>query len=512
MNRFSFVLVCWCLLAPLQSCMTLISAGVNAVVAARNDKLQKMYDLENRATVNARLGNYESAKEDFASASAIAESFNSPDHVIFTNIGLARIYVAQDSIIDAQSVWSKAISANMKDENLQNGMQLLKRLDSLTRKNVPNNASTHYQRGLTKLNLGLYEKASQDFTEAIRQDGKFDTAYYGRTSAISREIAAMKEPIQLISSPSFAVTLDSNKRNQYIATLLSDSKYLLSKNPNDILALQYKAIANEESGSMSEAIDDLRKVTELAPEAAEYYAQKGALHFRCKQYAQSETEYSRAIQKSSPVPTGYLITRSMIREKLNRLAEAKEDANQALKQERSTETYTQRAYVNLKLKEFAASKDDFMACAEWQQSKGENAENSKSAANAVQTIVDMNAEIGRNAKESGYFIRRGQNYYWLNHPSAAVEDLTQAITLNPQSAEAYNLRGLVKHRQEEYRSAIDDFTESLNRQEDKFVYYHRYQSRQLLGGQKEAGCSDLKAAVKLGYKEIEGLFKMNCGM
>lgn len=512
MYRSFIVLVSGCLLPLLQSCLTLASVGVNALTDARNAKIKSMYELENRATVNARMANYQSAKEDFASAIEIASALNSADHIVYTSTGLARMYVAQDSINDAQFAWSRAIAVNPKNENLQSGAKFLKRLDSLSRKNTPNNASTYYQRGIAKLSLQLYSKASQDFTEAIRLDGTFDSAYYGRANSISREISEMKEPIQLISSPSFTMALDSNKRNQYITVLLNDCKYLLSKNPNDVTALQYKAIANEESGAVSEAIDELRKVTEINPEISKNFAQKGALHFRLKQFAQAEIEYSKAIQKSSPLQTEYLITRSIIREKLNKFSEAKDDASQAIKDNPSSESYTQRAYVNLKLKEFSASKEDFIACAKWQQSKGESGENSSRAADAVQTIMDMNAEIGRNPKESSNYIRRGQNYYWLNHQTAAVEDLTQAIALNPQSAEAYNLRGLVKHSQEDYRAAINDFTESLTRQEDKFVYYHRYQSRELLGGQKELGCSDLKAAVKLGYKEIGDLVKMNCGM
>lgn len=78
------------------------------------------------------------------------------------------------------------------------------------------------------------------------------------------------------------------------------------------------------------------------------------------------------------------------------------------------------------------------------------------------------AELGRACLDQA-MIFYNQNYY-----SMAVELLDQAIRLNPNNVEAYNLRGVVYYNQDKYEQAIADYSQVIQLN-PKFreAYYNR---------------------------------------
>ena len=82
----------------------------------------------------------------------------------------------------------------------------------------------------------------------------------------------------------------------------------------------------------------------------------------------------------------------------------------------------------------------------------------------------------------------------------AIVDLSTAIELNPEFAEAYFQRGFAKEHMNDGEGAIADFTKVIEIQPDQaFAYYCRGTSRFSNFGDKEGARADFVRAIELGY-------------
>ena len=70
--------------------------------------------------------------------------------------------------------------------------------------------------------------------------------------------------------------------------------------------------------------------------------------------------------------------------------------------------------------------------------------------------------------------QRGLAYRLSNKPDMAIAELTNAIRLDPQNAEAYANRGIAWREKKKYDLAVADFTKAIEiGGDDFFAYYHR---------------------------------------
>ena len=86
---------------------------------------------------------------------------------------------------------------------------------------------------------------------------------------------------------------------------------------------------------------------------------------------------------------------------------------------------------------------------------------------------------------------------------AALNDLNQAIRLNPEGAQAYHARGLIYQRQGDNVQAITDFNNAIDR--DPFAgepYQARGQSL-MATGKYEAAIEDFNAALNVNANNSE---------
>ena len=97
----------------------------------------------------------------------------------------------------------------------------------------------------------------------------------------------------------------------------------------------------------------------------------------------------------------------------------------------------------------------------------------------------------------------------------AILDLSQSILLNPEIADSYFYRGLVRAKLEDQLGAISDFDDAILRDPNhSWAYYHRAGVFFNLGNQSE-GILDLQLAAKLfleqgnttAYQQTEALLK-----
>ena len=83
----------------------------------------------------------------------------------------------------------------------------------------------------------------------------------------------------------------------------------------------------------------------------------------------------------------------------------------------------------------------------------------------------------------------------------AILDLSQSILLNPEIADSYFYRGLVRAKLEDQLGAISDFDDAILRNPHySWAYYHRAGVFFNLGNQSEA-ILDLQLAAKLFFEQ-----------
>ena len=91
--------------------------------------------------------------------------------------------------------------------------------------------------------------------------------------------------------------------------------------------------------------------------------------------------------------------------------------------------------------------------------------------NPGRKIIRKDAHCGRahvpttirptNLKTAADWLTLGDYDYESGNCQQAIEDLNQAITLNPKYAEAYNNRGYVYMRLQNYESALNDLNRAI---------------------------------------------------
>ncbi len=82
---------------------------------------------------------------------------------------------------------------------------------------------------------------------------------------------------------------------------------------------------------------------------------------------------------------------------------------------------------------------------------------------------------------------------------SAIENFNKAIEVDPESVEAYNMRGLVLGIMGDYSSALADFNRSIQIDPNNAEAYKSRGITKLHLKQKAEGCKDLTQAAKLGY-------------
>ena len=100
--------------------------------------------------------------------------------------------------------------------------------------------------------------------------------------------------------------------------------------------------------------------------------------------------------------------------------------------------------------------------------------------------------LGKTKADQGDTVRAEELY------AATVEDCTQAIELDPESAYAYGNRGVAKAAIGDAEGAIEDFDTALRiNPEYAEIYYDRGRAKAALG-QKEAAQADFQKGQGVG--------------
>ncbi|WP_375505176.1 tetratricopeptide repeat protein [uncultured Nostoc sp.] len=138
-----------------------------------------------------------------------------------------------------------------------------------------------------------------------------------------------------------------------------------------------------------------------------------------------------------------------------------------------------------------------------QQTLYQEGVNKYEAGNYEGAVEDLNQAIELDPKNALAYNRRGDAYYRLGDYEQAQADSSQAILLNPQDANAYFDRGFAFSELGKYKEAIADYTQAIKlNSQDAYAYYGRGLARTQLKDNKGAiGDFNKAIALKPQYSE-----------
>lgn len=117
-------------------------------------------------------------------------------------------------------------------------------------------------------------------------------------------------------------------------------------------------------------------------------------------------------------------------------------------------------------------------------------------------IEDLNEALKLNPTNAFAHHRRGKALSQKGDKNLALEDFNEAIRLDPEYHGAYNLRGSIFYEKGNYDQALKDYTKAIEIYPDKRSQYYKDRAqvyRKL--GQEGLAAADEKKAGELGEKE-----------
>ena len=104
-----------------------------------------------------------------------------------------------------------------------------------------------------------------------------------------------------------------------------------------------------------------------------------------------------------------------------------------------------------------------------------------------------------NEPKNHAYLELGYESIVIEDYNSAIKNFNKAIEVDPESVEAYNMRGLVLGIMGDYSSALADFNRSIQIDPENAEAYKSRGITKLHLKQKAEGCKDLTQAARLGY-------------
>ena len=199
-------------------------------------------------------------------------------------------------------------------------------------------AQTYYDRGNTKLELGLNESAVLDYTAAIHLKSDFVEAYFNRGSAngfLSKYAAAIMDFDTVIRlAPDYAPGyynrgLIKRKFGKPRAAIM-DYNTAIRLNPRYVRAYDNRGVAKASLGQHAAAIIDYDTVIRLNPDDALAYNNRGRSKYQLGQHAAAIIDYDIAIRLEPDYTLAY-VNRGITKGELGQYFSAMMDFDTAIR-------------------------------------------------------------------------------------------------------------------------------------------------------------------------------------
>lgn len=344
-----------------------------------------------------------------------------------------------------------------------------------------NYAKQLYQQGLTNYKNSNYQQAIKLFSQAIRINPEFSSAYNSRGDAYYR--------------------LGKYEKSQ------QDSSAAIRSNPNDANAYYDRAFSLYFAGEFNGAIIDYNQAIKLNPDFANAYYGRGLARYEIKENDKAIKDLNQAIAINPKLTSAYL-QRGIIHRKMREKLKAIKDFDEAIKiNEEYTEAYYERGKTRYLLNEKTAAKKDFSKVIELDSTYIHayiaRADIHTDLGYPKQAYEDYEKAIEMNPEDPKAYIHRGKYRFQMQDIEGAIENYDKAIELDSTQAAAYNNRGNAYLELGKWNQALADYSQAIEHNSKYAIaYYNRGLLRTDLG-RVPGAIEDFRAAADIFLKRGE---------
>ena len=474
-----------------------------------------------------RLGMYEKALQDFHEAARIdrtsanvyrhqgrqyenLEKYHRAIQSYSNSIGLTPSYKA---FIDRGVIHRYLGSYDKAIEDFGEALQLSK-----------SRPEPYYHKGLTYYRMAHYQDAIEHGEKALQLDQKPYHHHY----LLGKCYAQLKEFKKAIAHFSQAIVAQPDRSYLYcdrgdsyylvdqIENALADYKQAVQANPKDAQALRGQANCYDALGSYEHALQLYSQSLQIDPHNAQAYYNRGVVYLHSGKNHDAVDDFSEAIRLDQS-DFSYFQNRSIAYVQLGQLDKACIGFGQAIQLDpKPAENHLRRSglYKELgRLEEAltdvtkALELDESLAAA-WELRASLYLDSKKQYAEAVHDLTRLLRLQPQNAE--GYFMRGFAYTTGLHQYQLALKDLNLAIELNQELIEVYELRAAILSKLERYDEAITDYDVLIAHTPDQVEYY-QFRAQQYIKQKKyQEALTDCKTAWELNPEDTETLFQTGC--
>jgi tetratricopeptide (TPR) repeat protein len=269
----------------------------------------------------------------------------------------------------------------------------------------------YLDRAIAKIQLGDFQGADQDCTEAIQINPFLPQAYYARGFA--------------------------RKKMNFFTEAVADFSKALEFSPNSLYLLMNRMDARDRNKDYTGAMSDLDLYLKLSPKTYSLFYEKGRIQLELKDTLSAENTFNQFIQKDSANCLGWS-ARAILRMEKNDKDGALKDYNGAIKRNSTYEgDYINRGIINVEKK------------------------------NYNQALKDYNSAIKLDKNNALAYYNRGLLRANLGDNNNALSDLITVLKFDSTNNEALLRKAMVEATIGDFRNSIKDYKLIIS----KFRYF-----------------------------------------
>ncbi len=267
-------------------------------------------------------------------------------------------------------------------------------------------------------------------------------------------------------------------------------------------------------GDNKGALKDYDQALKIDSTNSTIYANLGLLQIRNEKYEDAELNYNKALELDSTSAMS-VYYRAFVRSQQGKYNGA--DADYKIAHDMGVEGAAFDNYwgvAKYQLEDYDSALILFEKA--YQQDSSDvqylinQADTHKQFENGYTKVVDIYSSlIEKDTISSKYYAERALAHYELALYKAARRDIDKAIALYNENALYYDYRAYIKEYSGDYTGAIEDFTLSLNLEQDPNIYYRRGLAKMNISNKFDA-CKDFKKASELGDENGKAALVEHC--
>lgn len=236
--------------------------------------------------------------------------------------------------------------------------------------------------------------------------------------------------------------------------LINRQSEVLQADPNNVTALVLRAEGFKEKNENAKALIDLNRAIDLAPESSRAYLLRSEVYFQDRAYENALNDADKALTHNAELSKAYAI-RGQARVALEQnFAQALVDLDNAIqKGENTPEVHRYRGKALVRLNRKSDAQLAYQEALNQLSNPPSTTQERSQGRQMVEIATEAIAQTGANAV---FYESRGEGYRLQKQYDAAIDDFTDVIRLNPQSAGAFQKRADAYYATGECEQAVAD--------------------------------------------------------